>query len=199
MMMQNFPGFTQNRYQQILTSAETFITTHLPSYDENKTIAIDLDFPKPWNPSTATLVLDVKFTQTDGKTKLIDGDIPVNYLPFSWFKMLKIMVQNTTTPINNSEDGLREKCLFNMMYDTTVDYRELVLADYLAVPTITTTSRRDNKVVYAKQDNVLIRANTYSKRLIKVDDLYRMEIDLATNDKFFCISRLLDASLKFRL
>ena len=149
MMMQNFPGFTQNRYQQILTSAETFITTHLPSYDENKTIAIDLDFPKPWNPSTATLVLDVKFTQTDGKTKLIDGDIPVNYIPFSWFKMLKIMVQDTTTPINNAEDGLREKCLFNMMYDTTVDYRELVLADYLAVPTITTTSRRDNKVVYA--------------------------------------------------
>ena len=86
----NFPGFTENRYQQILASTELYTTSHLPSYDEQKTIAVELDFPKPWDPSTATLIMDVKFTQTDGITAMDAKDIPVNYLPLSWFKMIKV-------------------------------------------------------------------------------------------------------------
>ena len=195
----NFPGFTENRYQQILKSAELYTTSHLPSYDETKIIAIDLDFPKPWDPSTATLVMDVKFTQADGKTAMDPKDIPVNFLPFSWFKMIKIMVQNTTTPINNAEDGIREKCLFDMKYNTTNDYRDLIKWNYLSASTISTTGRRSNLVALTAAENVVTRVGAYGPRLQNVNEVYRMEIDLATLDKFFAISKLLDPALKFRL
>ena len=195
----NFPGFTQERYQQILKSAELYYTHQLPSFDETKSIVIELNFPKPWDPSTATLCVDLKFVKSDGVSAMDPKDIPVNWFPFSWFKMIKVMEQNTTTPINNAEDGIREKCLFDIKYNSTKDYQDLIKYDYITSAARTTTGRCSNTVPMTDLENVKVRIGEYGPRLQKIGDAYRMNIDLATVDKFFAIQGVLDPALKFRL
>ena len=199
-LIANFPGFVENRYQQIATSIESYESSQLPSFNVQKVIAIDLDFPKPWDPSTATLVIDAQFTQADGKTAMAVGDVPVNYFPFSWFKMIKVMVQNTTTPINNAEDGIREKSLFDLRYNTTKDYKELIRWNYLSSSEKSTSiARRDNKKPLAGAHNLVDRNTVFGASVRDLTDSKRFEIDLAMLDKFFAISKLMDPSLKYRL
>ena len=197
----NFTGFIENQYQQVLTSAELYYSTnYLVIMSKKLLLFIDLDFPKPWDPSTGTLVLDVQFTKSDGKTAMDAANIPVNYFPFSWFKMVKVMVQNTTTPINNAEDRIREKCLFDLNYNTTKDYKDLNMWNTLSVTAKSTSvACRSNTKTMTDTENLVARTAQYSTAVRDLTSPMRLEIDLATIDKFFAISKLLDPSLKYQL
>ena len=73
------------------------------------------------------------------------------------------MVQNTTTPINNAEDGIREKCLFDLKYNTSKDYQDLTMWNNLSAAALTTTGRRSNTTAVANTSTENVNINSINQ------------------------------------